>query len=40
MSGKAVSHDDIPLEVWKFLEETAARFLTSLLNNFRECEDV
>ncbi|KAK3568602.1 hypothetical protein QTP86_010289 [Hemibagrus guttatus] len=35
-SGKAVGPDDIPVEVWKCLEEAAVEFLTSLFNKVLE----
>ncbi|KAK3531115.1 hypothetical protein QTP70_011062 [Hemibagrus guttatus] len=35
-SGKAVGPDDIPVEVWKCLGETAVEFLTSLFNRVLE----
>ncbi|KAK3556038.1 hypothetical protein QTP70_001862 [Hemibagrus guttatus] len=35
-SGKAVGPDDILVEVWKYLEEAAVEFLTSLLNRVLE----
>ncbi|KAK3522456.1 hypothetical protein QTP86_011802 [Hemibagrus guttatus] len=35
-SGKAVGPDDIPVEVWKWLEEAAVEFLTSLFNRVLE----
>ncbi|KAK3517536.1 hypothetical protein QTP70_012618 [Hemibagrus guttatus] len=35
-SGKAVGPDDIPVEVWKCLGETAVGFLTSLFNRVLE----
>ncbi|KAK3518215.1 hypothetical protein QTP70_033908 [Hemibagrus guttatus] len=35
-SGKAVGPDDIPVEVWKCLEEAAMEFLTSLFNRVLE----
>ncbi|KAK3572040.1 hypothetical protein QTP86_022268, partial [Hemibagrus guttatus] len=37
-SGKAVGPDDIPVEVWKCLEEAAVEFLTSLFNRVLESE--
>ncbi|KAK3557812.1 hypothetical protein QTP86_002686 [Hemibagrus guttatus] len=37
-SGKAVSPDDIPVEVWKCLGEAAVEFLTSLFNRVLESE--
>ncbi|KAK3527856.1 hypothetical protein QTP86_009414 [Hemibagrus guttatus] len=37
-SGKAVGPDDIPVEVWKCLGETAVEFLTSLFNRVLESE--
>ncbi|KAK3556387.1 hypothetical protein QTP70_007995 [Hemibagrus guttatus] len=37
-SGKAVGPDDIPVEVWKYLEEAAVEFLTSLFNRVLESE--
>ncbi|KAK3559113.1 hypothetical protein QTP86_004101 [Hemibagrus guttatus] len=37
-SGKAVGPDDIPVEVWKGLGETAVEFLTSLFNRVLESE--
>ncbi|KAK3549102.1 hypothetical protein QTP70_031897 [Hemibagrus guttatus] len=35
-SGKAVGPDDIPVEVWKCLEEAAVEFLTSFFNRVLE----
>ncbi|KAK3516553.1 hypothetical protein QTP70_022057 [Hemibagrus guttatus] len=37
-SGKAVGPDDIPVEVWKCLGETAVEFLASLFNRVLESE--
>ncbi|KAK3555042.1 hypothetical protein QTP86_006366, partial [Hemibagrus guttatus] len=37
-SGKAVGPDDIPVEVWKCLEEAAVEFLASLFNRVLESE--
>ena len=37
-SGKAVGRDDIPVEVWKCLGETAVDFLTRLFNRILESE--
>ncbi|KAK3546668.1 hypothetical protein QTP70_031404, partial [Hemibagrus guttatus] len=37
-SGKAVGPDDIPVEVWKCLEEAEVEFLTSLFNRVLEHE--
>ncbi|KAK3506303.1 hypothetical protein QTP70_017471, partial [Hemibagrus guttatus] len=37
-SGKAVGHDDIPVEVWKCLGEAAVEFLTNLFNRVLESE--
>uniref|UniRef100_A0A3Q3JNL4 DUF4806 domain-containing protein n=1 Tax=Monopterus albus TaxID=43700 RepID=A0A3Q3JNL4_MONAL len=37
-SGKAVGPDDIPVEVWKCLGETAVEFLSSLFNRILESE--
>ncbi|KAK3543139.1 hypothetical protein QTP70_011674 [Hemibagrus guttatus] len=37
-SGKAVGHDDIPVEVWKCLGEAAVEFLTSLFNRVLESD--
>ncbi|KAK3535343.1 hypothetical protein QTP70_009353 [Hemibagrus guttatus] len=37
-SGKAVSPDDIPVEVWKCLGEAAVEFLASLFNRVLESE--
>uniref|UniRef100_A0A3B3ILM2 Endonuclease/exonuclease/phosphatase domain-containing protein n=1 Tax=Oryzias latipes TaxID=8090 RepID=A0A3B3ILM2_ORYLA len=37
-SGKAVGPDDVPVEVWKCLGETAVEFLTRLFNRILESE--
>ena len=37
-NGKAVGLDDIPVEVWKYLEESALKFLTKLYNRTMESE--
>ncbi|MCJ8743426.1 hypothetical protein PDJAM_G00093880 [Pangasius djambal] len=37
-SGKAVGPDDIPVEVWKCLEEAAVEFITSLFNRVLDSE--
>ena len=37
-SGKAVGPDDIPVEVWKCLEEVAVGFLTRLFNRILESD--
>ena len=37
-SGKAVGPDDMPVEVWKCLGESALKFLTKLYNRMMESE--
>ena len=37
-NGKAVGQDDIPVEVWKCLGESALKFLTKLYNRTMESE--
>ena len=37
-NGKAVGPDDIPVEVWTYLEESALKFLTKLYNRTMESE--
>ena len=37
-NGKAVGPDDIPVEVWKCLGESALKFLTKLYNRTMESE--
>ena len=37
-NGKAVGPDDIPVEVWKYLGESALKFLTKLYNRTMESE--
>ena len=39
-NGKVVGPDDIPVEVWKYIGESALKFLTKLYNSTMESERI